>query len=86
MILGLAISGGVDSMALATLCSQLQKAEPRRVSFHGFVVDHGLREGSRAEAEKVARFLKKLGMFFFVLVIFDLVSRSWDAWGLFLGS
>jgi hypothetical protein len=55
----LAISGGVDSMALAFLFSSLLKtSRPMKVAdhpvhrFHCIVVDHRLREGSTAEATK----------------------------------
>lgn len=53
---GLAISGGVDSMALAALCSRLDDC-----SFHAFVVDHGARQGSEKEAEAVKREVTRLG-------------------------
>ncbi|KAL2265333.1 hypothetical protein VTJ83DRAFT_6433 [Remersonia thermophila] len=61
--IGLAISGGVDSMALAFLCSKLKKSKDFKVADHpigrpvAFVVDHGLREGSREEAAKVRKIL-----------------------------
>ncbi|KAL1840530.1 hypothetical protein VTJ49DRAFT_351 [Mycothermus thermophilus] len=61
--IGLAISGGVDSMALAFLCSKLKKSKDFKVADHylgrpiAFVVDHGLREGSREEAVKVLKVL-----------------------------
>ncbi|RDL37350.1 uncharacterized protein BP5553_04783 [Venustampulla echinocandica] len=68
---GLAISGGVDSMALATLCSQLQSTYPgtglpplgslRKIDFRAFVVDHGVRAGSTSEANSVARLLEGRG-------------------------
>jgi tRNA(Ile)-lysidine synthase len=57
---GLAISGGVDSMALAFLCSRLLRVDPfldvadnPLSKFQAFVVDHKLREGSAEEARKV---------------------------------
>jgi tRNA(Ile)-lysidine synthase len=61
---GLAISGGVDSMALATLCSGLRESSQKdnALSFTAFIVDHGLRPGSRNEAVKVAGFLERLSM------------------------
>ncbi|ETS79125.1 hypothetical protein PFICI_08978 [Pestalotiopsis fici W106-1] len=65
----LGISGGVDSMALAFLCSQLRKkrtelmiADNRLQTFRGFVVDHMLREGSYEEAFNVSRAVRKLGV------------------------
>lgn len=62
--MGLAISGGVDSMALAFLCSNLQLYELpnyRRLKFHGFIIDHGVREGSEREALSVAKILANRG-------------------------
>jgi hypothetical protein len=61
---GLAISGGVDSMALATLCSGLREPSHKgeAPSFTAFIVDHGLRPGSRDEAVQVANFLDQLSM------------------------
>jgi tRNA(Ile)-lysidine synthase len=51
---GLALSGGVDSMALAFLWSQLLKANPvYRPFFRAFIVDHGARPGSSEEAKLV---------------------------------
>lgn len=57
---GLAISGGVDSMALASLCSQLQSEpnNPVRPRFRAFVVDHGVRATSKDEAASVAKILE----------------------------
>jgi tRNA(Ile)-lysidine synthase TilS/MesJ len=74
---GLAISGGVDSMALAVLCSKLQefpykkhKVRPielqhfRNISFKAFIVDHQVRSGSYEEAKAVSSVLEKRGIFF----------------------
>ena len=47
-----ACSGGPDSTALLDALARL--APPRRLSLHVAHVDHGLREGSAAEAEAVA--------------------------------
>jgi tRNA(Ile)-lysidine synthase len=60
--IALAVSGGVDSMALAFLCKQTL---PPAVSdkLVAFVVDHKLREDSKDEARKVKGVLEqKLGM------------------------
>lgn len=58
---GLAVSGGVDSMALATLCSRLRDEQcVEALSFTAFIVDHGLRSGSDEEALKVAKHLEQL--------------------------
>ncbi|TVY47334.1 putative tRNA(Ile)-lysidine synthase [Lachnellula occidentalis] len=77
---GLAISGGVDSMALAALCSQMHSSFSNttnslklennvstldflpRVNFRAFVVDHGVRTGSAAEAQAVAKVLEERGL------------------------
>jgi hypothetical protein len=68
-LLGLAISGGVDSMALATLCSGLlhnrgsEIASPLpNLAFKAFVVDHGVRNGSDVEAENVSKVLESRGL------------------------
>ena len=60
---GLAVSGGVDSMALASLSAQLLQSPssiederdlPKsKLSLTGFIVDHGLREESTREAQNV---------------------------------
>jgi hypothetical protein len=51
-------------MALATLCSGLRKSsqQGKVLSFTAFIVDHGLRAGSRDEAVQVANYLDQLGM------------------------
>ncbi|KAF2216959.1 hypothetical protein CERZMDRAFT_93025 [Cercospora zeae-maydis SCOH1-5] len=59
--LGLAVSGGVDSMALASICSSYKK-EHQGHSFTGFIVDHGIRSESSDEAFKVAEELQRLGI------------------------
>jgi hypothetical protein len=51
-IVGLAISGGADSIALAYLCKNGAPVETAK-KLVAFVVDHGLRPGSDAEAEAV---------------------------------
>lgn len=53
--LGLAVSGGPDSLALLLLAAA---ARPGRVVAAS--VDHGFRKGSRAEGEAVARLCKRL--------------------------
>ncbi|KAF4587632.1 PP-loop family protein [Ophiocordyceps camponoti-floridani] len=67
--LALAISGGVDSIAMAFLFSRLLRSEEgirtadgtvRRAV--GIVVDHQLRPGSALEALSVARELRRLGL------------------------
>ncbi|PVH88720.1 hypothetical protein DL98DRAFT_155954 [Cadophora sp. DSE1049] len=62
--IGLAISGGVDSMALAFLCSSMQErlSVENRVNFRAFVVNHGVRNGSDIEAQAVSKSLEKRGI------------------------
>ncbi|KAH8816274.1 mitochondrial tRNA-lysidine synthetase [Xylogone sp. PMI_703] len=66
--LGLAISGGVDSMALAVLCSRLITSQRDinacipNISLQAFVVDHRAREGSNLEAKNVADILQNNGI------------------------
>ena len=55
--LGLAISGGPDSLALLLLA---HAALPGRVA--AATVDHGLREGAGAEAAEVARVCGLIGV------------------------
>ncbi|KAI1260849.1 adenine nucleotide alpha hydrolases-like protein [Xylariaceae sp. FL1019] len=75
---GMAISGGVDSMAMAYLCSRLrmqdrgfQLADNPVAVFRACVVDHRLREGSTEEAGKVAKALKVMG------IHTEVVSLKW---------
>jgi len=65
--LGVAVSGGPDSLALLFLA-----AEARPGEIEAATVDHGLREGSRAEAEKVADLCERLGVPHSILAI------QWD--------
>ncbi|KAH7409234.1 PP-loop family-domain-containing protein [Cadophora sp. MPI-SDFR-AT-0126] len=62
--IGLAISGGVDSMALAFLCSSMNESlsAENRVNFRAFVVDHGFRNGSDNEALAVSKSLETRGI------------------------
>lgn len=52
--IGIAVSGGVDSMALAWLCASLARSRPRenqgRFEFHAFIVNHNARKESTLEA------------------------------------
>ena len=65
-MVGIAVSGGVDSMALASLCIDLARYPPAKqrwdFEFIPFVVDHKAREGSSEEAERVRRRLWSLGI------------------------
>ncbi|KAL6860965.1 hypothetical protein J3F83DRAFT_748146 [Trichoderma novae-zelandiae] len=67
--IALAISGGVDSMAMAYLFSSLIRvyrgikiADYPAESAYGVVVDHKLREESSLEASRVSQELKRLGL------------------------
>ena len=71
IVTGLAISGGVDSMALAHLSSQLQRATlplhlqrgvGSRYKFQAFVVDHHARPESTDEALAVVDRLQGMGL------------------------
>lgn len=51
--LGLAVSGGVDSMAVATLYARCRQSHPLP-GLHAIIVDHQARPGSAQEAQWVA--------------------------------
>lgn len=50
-------------MALATLCAKIAKEKRSYVQprFRTFIVDHGVRPGSNAEAKAVASLMEALG-------------------------
>ncbi|KAF2472037.1 uncharacterized protein BDR25DRAFT_284472 [Lindgomyces ingoldianus] len=52
--IGLAVSGGVDSMALVTLYSRALRSNTQLPKCHGIIIDHRAREESSEEAEWVA--------------------------------
>lgn len=60
-----AVSGGPDSTALLDALARL--APPRRLDLHVAHVDHGLREGSAAEAEAVGALAMSRGLPFHAL-------------------
>ncbi|KAI1915099.1 hypothetical protein LOZ12_003273 [Ophidiomyces ophidiicola] len=61
--IGIAISGGPDSMALAHLCKQLIVEEfMPYLQIRAFIVDHRSREGSKEEACKVAGWMNQMGL------------------------
>lgn len=62
--IGIAVSGGVDSMALATLLSkhvQDRRDCLQRIQLHAMIVDHKLRDNSTEEASYVAEQIRRLG-------------------------
>ena len=58
--IGVAVSGGGDSMALVLLADRWARVHGGRVS--ALTVDHGLRKESRKEALTVRRWLKRRGI------------------------
>jgi tRNA(Ile)-lysidine synthase len=60
--IALAVSGGPDSIALLTLVAAWRKTFPAGPSVHVLTVDHGLREGSAAEAGTVVATAASLGL------------------------
>ncbi|KAE8350613.1 PP-loop family-domain-containing protein [Aspergillus coremiiformis] len=62
--LGLAVSGGADSMALAYLTRQWEKSRPNGhdLSVTAFVVDHKARDESTREAKMVSQWLQDIGI------------------------
>jgi 3'-phosphoadenosine 5'-phosphosulfate sulfotransferase (PAPS reductase)/FAD synthetase len=56
---GLAVSGGVDSMALAALFTDAKRIYPKLPTPHAIIADHGYRVESSAEANWVASVLKE---------------------------
>ncbi|RVD84055.1 uncharacterized protein DFL_005824 [Arthrobotrys flagrans] len=62
--IGIAISGGVDSMALAHLAHKLSSFnnEFQRTDFRAMIVNHGLRKESTEEAESVLKKMESMGL------------------------
>ncbi|MCB8883488.1 tRNA lysidine(34) synthetase TilS [Acidisoma cellulosilytica] len=69
-LLGLAVSGGADSLALALLAQHW--AQDQDGGAEAFVVDHGLRADSRSEAESTAQRLSERGIATRILPLSDL--------------
>ena len=65
-VLGLAVSGGPDSLALLTLAHEVRPAAIRAIT-----VDHRLRPESATEAETVAALCRRLG------IAHDIVAIDW---------
>ena len=60
--LGVAVSGGGDSIALTLLMADWAAARATPVALHAVTVDHGLRPESAAEARGAKRFAHDLGL------------------------
>jgi len=59
--MAIAVSGGVDSMALATLLARHYSSPGSTTRLHALIVDHRLRDNSTAEAAFVAQQVQLLG-------------------------
>ncbi|WP_343207559.1 tRNA lysidine(34) synthetase TilS [Aliiroseovarius lamellibrachiae] len=68
--LGIAVSGGSDSTALLLLAQDWAQDTGRKIT--ALTVDHGLRDGAKAEAEVVAQLCARLGVDHHIL--------TWDDW------
>ncbi|MEQ1890796.1 MAG: tRNA lysidine(34) synthetase TilS [Alphaproteobacteria bacterium] len=60
--IAVAVSGGADSMALLLLTSTWMKAGAQQSGLCALTVDHGLRDGSAAEAQQVADWCQSIGV------------------------
>lgn len=60
--LGLAVSGGPDSLALMAMAARWRDAQARRPNITVFTVDHGLRPAAAEEARLVARYASEVGL------------------------
>ena len=58
--IGIAVSGGLDSMVLMNLASISKKINSKNI--HIIIVDHNLRKGSKQEALFVEEEARKLGI------------------------
>jgi len=68
--LGVAVSGGSDSMALLHLLREF--CTEQKIDLHAVTVNHGLRDGAKAEAEAVAQQCARIDVPHQTLV--------WDGW------
>jgi len=74
---GLAVSGGVDSMALATLYAKARTKHGIGTRCHGLIIDHKVRPGSTEEAEWIAQQLRaKCNHLPMVEPVSSLIERS----------
>ncbi|KAG0366561.1 hypothetical protein BGZ54_005196 [Gamsiella multidivaricata] len=68
--IAIAVSGGVDSMALVTLLARHYKSqESNRTGLHALIVDHKLRDNSAEEAAFVAQQVQKLDVMPHILTL-----------------
>jgi tRNA(Ile)-lysidine synthase len=72
--LGLAVSGGADSMAMAVLAADWAKSQGGAAI--AFIVDHGLRPDSAQEAATAAATLRRMGIAATILTLTDLDAGS----------
>jgi len=68
--LGIAVSGGSDSTALLMLAHDWAQETGGKIT--ALTVDHGLRDGAKAEAQEVAKLCARLGVDHHIL--------TWDDW------
>ena len=58
---GVAVSGGVDSMALCTLLRQHRETKGWPKKVYAYTVDHGVRPESSTEANEVKKLVTAMG-------------------------
>ena len=77
-MIGVCVSGGPDSMAMAYLLKQIPRVDSRiRIEPLAFIVNHNAREGSMQEVISVSRQLEKLGMLVSSATFFMLIFRRY---------
>ena len=59
---GIAVSGGPDSLALLAMLARWAAKRPQRPTLTVFTVDHGLRPEAKDEADLVVRCARELGL------------------------
>ena len=59
---GVAVSGGMDSMAMCTLLKHHREAEGWPQKIFAYTIDHGVRPESAEEAASVAKFVTDMGI------------------------
>ncbi len=76
--LGVAVSGGRDSLALGLLAHDWAAARDGRIA--GLIVDHGLRRGSAGEAARTCETLGRLGIPAVILKASGRPRKNLQAW------